>query len=58
MIPKFKMTPQIEQIISEILSRKNSVEIRQRKDCFVIMEISGKQRKVIPFDATDKNGNV
>ena len=52
---KFKATPQIEQIISEILSKGNSVEIRKRKDGIVIMEIYGKQRKII--DTTYKSDN-
>lgn len=50
MTQKFKLTPQIEQIISEILSKGNSVEIRKRKDGIVIMEISGKLKKLIPYD--------
>lgn len=49
---KFKATPQIEQIITEILNKGNSVEIRKRKDCIVIVEIYGKQRKVITIDNT------
>ena len=50
MKPTFKLTPQTEQIINEIIERGNSVEIRRRKDGIVIMEISGKLKQTIPFN--------